>query len=76
MEHFNFLKKAVDIFGKWWHTSKLRDFWHGLPLYKDFMRILRNSKYENWSNRYLLPGELWLDTVDVVVTTKCNLRCK
>ncbi len=59
-----------------WEKSKLRELWHNVSVWKNYRRLYRISRYENWSFRYLLPGHLYLDTVDIVITTKCNLLCK
>ena len=59
-----------------WKASKLRQVWHNLSAHKTYVRLCRLNKSDNWSMKYLLPGRLWLDTVDVVITTKCNLFCK
>lgn len=54
--------------------SHLQNLWQKsavpIPLLKARL-ILKNAP----PLRSLLPGHLWLDYVEVVVTTKCNLRC-
>lgn len=59
-----------------WKRSRLREKWHGGLFYNDYLRIRRLYKRNGWGGiRFLLPGRLWLDSLEVVVTTKCNLRC-
>lgn len=56
---------------------ELWKFCKTIPLYKNFhlMRAYRR-RVEGWTNKNLLPGYLWIDKVDVVVTTACNLLCE
>ena len=59
-----------------WERSRLREKWHGCIFYNDYRRVRRLLKNNGWrSIRFLLPGHLWMDSFEVVVTTKCNLRC-
>lgn len=58
-----------------WEKSRLRERWHSCLFYNDYRRIRRYFRRNNVGIKYLLPGHFWLDSVDVVVTTKCNLRC-
>lgn len=56
--------------------KRAREFARGCGLYKVYKRAQLFSSTENWRHRYLLPGRVWLDKLDVVITTKCNLLCK
>ena len=59
-----------------WMKSRLRERWHKCLFYNDYRRIRRLYRNDGWRGlRFLLPGHLWLDSVEVVVTTRCNLRC-
>lgn len=59
-----------------WKQSRLREKWHGCIFYNDYRRIRRLCKNNGWGGmRFLLPGRLWMDAFEVVVTTRCNLRC-
>lgn len=58
-----------------WNRSPLRKWFHNCLIYGDYRRIRRYFRNNNVGIKYLLPGHLWLDYVEVVVTTKCNLRC-
>lgn len=59
-----------------WQQSELRKWLHNCIIYNDYRRIRRLHKRHGWTGmRFLLPGHLWLDYVEVVVTTKCNLCC-
>lgn len=59
-----------------WEKSQLRKMWHKSLFYNDYRRIRRYFRNNNVGVKYLLPGHLWMDYVEVVVTTKCNLRCQ
>lgn len=44
--------------------------------YKDCRRLYWCVQKGGFSAlKYLLPGRLWVDKVDVCITTKCNMRC-
>lgn len=58
-----------------WMPKGLRAKLHRTGLYRVRKKVRLFSNTKNWSNRYLLPGHVWLDMVDIVITTKCNLRC-
>lgn len=47
----------------------------GYPVIKDVWRLRNFVRMKNWNIKYLLPGKLWMDRVDIVVTTRCNLLC-
>lgn len=73
----------ADIMKKWresklralWAGSRVRAAWHSIPLAKDIWHLRTMWNNPEWSMKYLAPGRLWLDKVDIVVTTKCNLLC-
>ena len=59
-----------------WKRSCLREKWHSCMFYVDYRRVRRLCNNNGWRGiLLLLPGRLWLDSFEVVVTTKCNLRC-
>ena len=58
-----------------WEKSRLRKTWHDCLFYNDYRRIRRYFRNNNVGIKYLLPGHLWLDYFEVVVTTRCNLCC-
>lgn len=58
-----------------WMPKAIRAKLHRTGLYRVRKKVRRFSDTKNWSDRYLLPGHVWLDMVDIVITTKCNLRC-
>ena len=72
-----------DIMKKWreskiralWAESKLRAVWHTVPIAKNIWHLRTIWNRPEWSVKYLVPTHLWIDKVDVVVTTKCNLLC-
>ena len=63
--------KASDL-----NISELKWILHGFPAAKFVTKLRRSSRKPNWSVKYLLPNRFYIDTVDVVITTKCNLMCK
>ena len=60
-----------------WMESKLRQKWHDCAFYNDYFRLKKCFKSRGFVVGLggLLPGHLWIDNVEIVVTTKCNLRC-
>ena len=58
-----------------WEDSKLRELWHRSAWYGDYRRMRHYWKKHGLSLKYLLPGRLWLDSVEIVVTTRCNRLC-
>lgn len=55
-------------------SPTLRKIWHRLPFHSDIRRLMRFFR-GGAPLKSLLPGHLWLDSVEIVITTKCNLRC-
>lgn len=49
--------------------------WFAFSFNKDYRRLIWCFRNGPKGIRYLLPGRLWLDKVDICITTKCNLRC-
>lgn len=49
--------------------------WLKSRFYKDYRRLRWCCEFGFGGLRYLLPGRLWVDKVDVCITTKCNMRC-
>ncbi len=45
------------------------------PVYKDLRRLKWCFRNGPRAIKYLLPGHLWVDKVDICITTKCNLHC-
>ena len=58
-----------------WMQSHLRKRWHNCVFYGNYLRLRRFFKRNGFRIKYLMPGHLWLDSVEIVITTKCNLRC-
>lgn len=60
-----------------WKESQLRRKWHDCVFYNDYRRLKKCFKSRGFVAGFLglLPGHLWIDSVEIVVTTKCNLRC-
>ena len=49
--------------------------WLKFRYYKDRRRLRWCLQYGPGRIKDLLPGRLWVDKVDVCITTKCNMRC-
>lgn len=61
---------------KLWKRSDLRKRWHNCRYYNDYRRVrVFLRRHGGGQIGLLLPGRLWLDSISVVITTKCNLRC-
>ncbi len=58
-----------------WERAHLREIWHNCRYYNDYRRIRAFCQKHGREIRLLLPDKLWLDSISVVITTKCNLRC-
>lgn len=58
-----------------WKRSRLRQKWHNSAFYNDFRRLRRYFGSNGLGIKCLMPNHLWLDSVSIVITTKCNLRC-
>ena len=52
-------------------ANRLKVSW----FYKDYRRLRWCCQSGIGGVKYLLPGRLWVDKVDVCITTKCNMRC-
>lgn len=61
---------------KLWYSPRLRQLYYDLPVPKSVIVLARLSRIPRWSVKYLLPDHFFIDTVDIVITTKCNLMCK
>lgn len=62
-----FAKKNENRTCKWWHNSFL---------YNDYSRLWRLKLYYGVTGlRYLLPWHLYLDYIEIPITTRCNLCC-
>ena len=60
---------------KFKHTGLLKAL-KKTPVYKDCRRLYWCVQKGGIGGlKYLLPGRVWVDKVDVCITTKCNMRC-
>lgn len=58
-----------------WREYRFIKILRGYPIIKDVRRLRNFARTQNWKIRYLLPGRFWIDKVDIVITTRCNLMC-